>query len=444
MFLKDNITFFLSNQSNSHVFLRKVVTLIAGTVSAQAIWILISPVLTRVYSPESFGFYGVFMSIISIGVVFATWRYERAIVISRSKSEVHALFILILCLSFMLSMSAFIFVKIMVRIIPHDVPIYIIFNKWSWLVALGLCVSGLRLSFRFLALRKEAFKIISIADVLQIIIMASIQIGLGLILGGMNIGLPVGITCALCINILFFAFFAYKKNWLNYNNHRPSFQHILTAARRNSIYPRYMTWSSVCNAAAPEVPFLLLGFLFLPNAIGQFFLAQRVSRMPFGIVSGSISEVNLQDGSERTPSNLKKKYHQRVKKLFTISIPPFGIFFIVAPWLFSFVFGETWKEAGILTRLLIPGLLIQFVFTPFTPLFTVLKEQRVYLYWAIMRLLAVFIGVILGVVIGEIRGASMGYSFAIAFSFVIQHFILVHLLNTHSEKELSNNIKTTF
>ena len=81
---------------------------------------------------------------------------------------------------------------------------------------------------------------------------------------------------------------------------------------------------------------------------------------------------------------------------------------------------------------------IQFVFTSFTPFFTVLGEQRVYLGWAVARLTAVSAGVLAGAAIGQVRGAATGYSLAIAASFLFQHLLLMWLLKKHRECQVSD------
>ncbi len=44
-------------------FTRNVLTLMTGTTIAQAIPIAISPILTRIYTPQDFGVYALFVSI---------------------------------------------------------------------------------------------------------------------------------------------------------------------------------------------------------------------------------------------------------------------------------------------------------------------------------------------------------------------------------------------
>ena len=67
--------------------LKRALVLINGSIIAQAIPILISPILTRLYSPEDFGKYGVFLAIIGILNPIITLRYELAIMLKVKEKE---------------------------------------------------------------------------------------------------------------------------------------------------------------------------------------------------------------------------------------------------------------------------------------------------------------------------------------------------------------------
>ncbi|WP_310441139.1 hypothetical protein [Sulfurimonas sp.] len=64
-------------------FSRNVLTLMTGTTIAQAIPIAISPILTRIYTPEDFLVFALYMAIASILSVIATGRYEMAIMLPK-------------------------------------------------------------------------------------------------------------------------------------------------------------------------------------------------------------------------------------------------------------------------------------------------------------------------------------------------------------------------
>ena len=69
-------------------FSRNVLTLMTGTTIAQAILIAISPILTRIYTPEDFGMFALYMSVASILLVVETGRYELAIALSKRSEYV--------------------------------------------------------------------------------------------------------------------------------------------------------------------------------------------------------------------------------------------------------------------------------------------------------------------------------------------------------------------
>lgn len=85
-------------------FFRNIATLITGTTVAQAIPIAISPILTRIYTPEEFGPLALYISITSIFSVIATFRYELTIVQVQcdedAKSLIQLSFFLISIVSF--------------------------------------------------------------------------------------------------------------------------------------------------------------------------------------------------------------------------------------------------------------------------------------------------------------------------------------------------------
>lgn len=68
-------------------FIGDVLKLISGSFAVQAISLLLSPVMTRLFSPENFGVSAVFTSIYSILAVITCLRYEATIVIAKTKEE---------------------------------------------------------------------------------------------------------------------------------------------------------------------------------------------------------------------------------------------------------------------------------------------------------------------------------------------------------------------
>ena len=68
-------------------FVRNVAIVASGTVAAEAITMVYSPVLTRMYGPEAFGLLGVFVALLSIMTPIAALTYPIAIVLADKDAE---------------------------------------------------------------------------------------------------------------------------------------------------------------------------------------------------------------------------------------------------------------------------------------------------------------------------------------------------------------------
>ena len=75
-------------------FNRNILTLMTGTTIAQAIPIAISPILTRIYTPEDFGIFAIFLAITLIIGGIANGRYELAIMIPKKDEDAINIFAL--------------------------------------------------------------------------------------------------------------------------------------------------------------------------------------------------------------------------------------------------------------------------------------------------------------------------------------------------------------
>lgn len=76
-------------------------TLMSGTVIAQLIGILASPLLSRLYTPSNFGLWGTFLSIVAVITVIASLKYELGIILEEKEESA----ILLTRFCFLLSLS---------------------------------------------------------------------------------------------------------------------------------------------------------------------------------------------------------------------------------------------------------------------------------------------------------------------------------------------------
>ena len=60
-------------------FAKSVILIAGGTAAAQGINVILTPIITRIYSPEEFGVLSLFVALMGILSTVASLRYEWAI-----------------------------------------------------------------------------------------------------------------------------------------------------------------------------------------------------------------------------------------------------------------------------------------------------------------------------------------------------------------------------
>ena len=68
-------------------FVRNALTLISGASFAQGFAIAIYLILTRIYTPDDFGLFALYMSILSITMIFSTAKYELSIMLPDNEED---------------------------------------------------------------------------------------------------------------------------------------------------------------------------------------------------------------------------------------------------------------------------------------------------------------------------------------------------------------------
>ena len=122
-------------------FSQNVITLMTGSTISQAIPIAISPILTRLYTPEDFGLYAIFVAIITIFGTIVSGRYELAIMLPKNDEDAINIFCLGLLITIFMSLITIILVFIF-----NDSIAYLLNNQemkyWLYLVPISVFLTG--------------------------------------------------------------------------------------------------------------------------------------------------------------------------------------------------------------------------------------------------------------------------------------------------------------
>lgn len=166
------------NRIRQSQYIRNVATLVTGNVIAQAISVGASPILTRLYSPESFAALALFTAIVSSISPGVCGRYELAIVVAKNEKESRLLLVISLWI------AAFISVLMFLIILGGFVPIQRFLNAnslgaWLLLTPLFLFVTGILTALKYYANSQNNYKILSRISIAKVILTVIVSLTLG-------------------------------------------------------------------------------------------------------------------------------------------------------------------------------------------------------------------------------------------------------------------------
>ncbi|MGY6521262.1 MAG: lipopolysaccharide biosynthesis protein [Mongoliitalea sp.] len=397
--------------------MKNVITLMTGTSIAQAIPIALSPILTRIYSPQEFGLYALYVGLATILGVVATGRYELAIMLPEDDEDA----LQIVGLSSLISLIVSVVVLLIVLFFGELIALMLGNGElYSWLFFLPITIflTGFYQSLNYWFNRKKDFKQLAKNRVLQNTSTGFTQVPLGYInINGF--GLLFGTIFGQFVTTFLLAknFLKIVPDFFSYLS-KHNFQKI---AGRYINFPKYDVSTALLNSASMYAPNILFTTFFGATFSGFFYLTQRVLQAPITLISSSVLDVFKEEASKsfRELGNAKFIFMRTFKWLFFISIFPTAVIYIFIEDLFLFFFGSDWETAGLYAKILTPALAIRFIANPLSFMIYIAEKQIINLITMVILSISIFGVFLMGFTHFEVVKA-------ISFIYII--YYTVHLL----------------
>lgn len=405
-------------------YAKNVLTLMTGTGLAQAIPIAISPILTRIYSPEEFGVFALYMAIASILTVLVTGRYEMAILLPKKDRDAMNLVALSVMLSFFVSMILLIVVTIFNNQLVSLMGVPEL-SMWLYWVPASTFLMGAYQSLNYWSNRKSHYRRLAVSRVVQ-----SSSTGGAQLAGAFNnigtSGLVGGQLIGQTLSTAVLGGLIYKEDKEHITKVKKI--RIIALARKYINFPKYLIVAHGFNTASGQMPTFLLSSLFNSAAAGFFMLTQRVMAAPMTLVANAIGDVFRQEASYAyvNTGNCKDVYFGTFKRLLFISILPSIAFFFIAPDLFALIFGKKWRIAGEYAQILTPVFLLRFITSPLSAMFMIAEKQKLDLIWQIVLLASTSAAFFIGYLYSNEKTALIFYSLSYSLLFVINFFMTLN------------------
>lgn len=335
---------------------KDVAVLSLGVLAGQIINIISMPIVTRLYSVESFGILSTIVSLVSILTPLITLQYHMNIVNVKSDKEANVLsalsFYLIIILSLIFTFG-FIFFKII-----HSESFTEVGN-WIYCVIPLLFFNGIINVVDSYNNRFGQYKLMASVYFQRAVASNFVKILLGIF----NLGV-LGLLISQIVSIVFgvkkqseYILTKYKEIF------SVSFIDLKSLALKYKAQPLFsMPGLFVTSFSFSILPILIVSQYSVEEA-GYFSLTMTVLGVPLTLMSSNIARVFFRNASKEY--NKKGNFFITFKNtsimLSLMSISVFLFLWFIAEPLFTIVFGENWSKSGLYVKILIPMFAIRFV-----------------------------------------------------------------------------------
>jgi O-antigen/teichoic acid export membrane protein len=389
-------------------FFKNVATLISGTTIAQAFSVLIYVVLSRIFTEEDFGIFGLYMNILNIVVIFSTARYDQAILLPKSDRDSMNL----LGLSGLISIGVSLLLLLMVLPLNSVVCRWLgsdEISTWLYLVPLSTLLLAWFTILKNHANREKQYRLIAGANIGQSVGNSMTKLGLGFMVAGAA-GLIIGVVIGQFVGFLVFFVILFPSmrmrfSWL-------SFAEMRRLGKKYRLFPKFNMWQALINNLSGALPVFIFSAYFSTTIAGYYTFGIMIIRRPVQLVTNAFYQVIFQrfveKGHRKEP--FLPELYLFIRRAIQLMLLPFILMGIFAPEIFGFVFGENWTEAGIYARFLLPWIFMMGLTMPLSFMPDMYQEQRKAMIIDGIRLIFRLIGLAIGIAQNSIYLALVLYS----------------------------------
>ena len=403
----------------AHSFRNDFVTLSMGRIVSQIIPLVVTPILTRLYTPADFGIFATFLSLVTIISLISNGRYNLAITLPKKLNKATEL--VVVCLIGVIATS--LFSLLLLLLFRTDILDRLSLGGKDSLVILipfSVFIVASIESVYYWLLRRRDYKFLSRNFIIQTGVTTLLKLGFAFLAWGW-FGLVLGyVLGALLSLILLVVRFLRKSDFINVIKGIKK-KDLLNTAKEYKEFPMLSMPADGINSVANQLPNILLNSLFGSSTAGFYSVTHRVLGLPVSFVSSAMTDVYR----ERASADYRDKGDNRgiflvtLKYLFLFSLPIFAFLFLFAPTIVPFLLGKQWVEVGEYIRILTPLFLFRFIASPLSSTLYINKKQKHLLLWQIGLLVCTVASFYIGSVLGSDHLALTIFSASYSVMYVI-------------------------
>lgn len=347
-------------------FLHSVFTVAGGTAVAQAIALAALPAITRLYPPEAYGAFVVFLAWGGFVLPLVCARFEVAVALPRRTRSASAIVVGSLMVALAVSAACAVAAGVALWAWPELARYGL-----AWL-PLYVLLGGVVQLLGNWAARMQAFRRLSAARIAQAALTAALSITGALVLGAEPLVL---VAATVAGQLLGLALLMPGLAASGFTPRVPARQvrRLLRHFRPLAAFNGPHVLSDAAQASG--IPLVLTSF-FGPQAAAYYAFSNRLLKAPLGLVSGAIAQVYYPRAASHRGDDARLREDAlrilRAASLVALALLP--VLLLLPDALYAWAFGAAWQEVGGFIRALAPWVLSSFVAAPLSVLYLV-KER---------------------------------------------------------------------
>lgn len=360
-------------------FYRNIGRLFSGIFLARIIPALFALLIARLYAPESFGDYMLFLSISALLSVFVNGGYEGALLIAGNEIRREAIYRFSMRINLIINSSVLIVLLFYLFIHPGDAGR----NLMLLLIPCYSFFFGATQMVRNRLISRKAFRRLAVLEMVRALLTGTLQ---SLCFVFPETGLFAGLVAAQIITFFWFAEIRLSLRKDSFS--RPNRLERALAGRYRR-FPLYSLPAEFFNFLSQQLPVFLIKPFFGSSNLGLYSFSHRYLFIPVQMTGISIGSVYVEKASalRSSPVELSELTYSLFKKQVWLSLLPFTLIAFWGKPVFSFLFGPVWSYSGYLAQILAPWLFFVFISSPLSMILTVREKQKESMLFNILLLL---------------------------------------------------------
>lgn len=352
-----------------------------GAVAGQAVTLLATPLLSRIYSPETYGAFASLIASVAIASTAGSLRLESAVPIATAGDARN-----LVKASAWSSVIAGIVCAVLLSVVGHHAvsrdpwlgSFLVIYLVWVTAMYTVLTANSLR-SHQYIAVARRNFLQSLGTAGGQLVISRWLKSTLGLT-AGLALGRSLGVAILLRESHLFS-----KRSGMAVPKRS-------VTLRRYWRFPVVFMPSALLNVVGSQLPILLVASKYGTESAGNLAQAITFGAIPAALLGSAIASVVLSEMAARVRAgelNQRERYMRVSKALLPLGLAWFLVLVIAGPALLPVVLGPGWADSGEYVAALAVAAATGLVVSPLSVVFILYEHALVNVTLDIGRILLV-------------------------------------------------------